>query len=225
MKKKLFLIIIISLFIIATIILTILFWPLIRDLKDPEYRERFSLWVKSLGIKGWFILFGIQVLQIVVAIIPGGPVELIAGAAYGALGGLGICIAGSVFASSLIFFTVKKFGLPLVRRFFGEDHIRTWSFFRDSDKTLRLVFILFLIPGTPKDLLSWLGPLSNLSMPQFIIISNFARIPAILSTAIMGDSMIRGNWVLFLLIFLLTALTGFLGIRFRKKIMKTLARE
>jgi uncharacterized membrane protein YdjX (TVP38/TMEM64 family) len=221
-KGKVRLIILITLFVIATIVLTIIFWPFIKDLRNNEYREAFSLWIKSLGFKGVLILLGVQVLQIVAAVIPGGPVQIIAGAAYGALGGLAIMVAGCVFASSFIFFLIRKFGLPLLRRFFGENDINTWVFLKDTQKVARVVFILFLIPGTPKDLLTWLCPLTNLSLPMFLVVSIFARIPGILSSTIMGDSMIQGNWILSLSIVLVIAITGLFGLWFKDRIANKL---
>jgi uncharacterized membrane protein YdjX (TVP38/TMEM64 family) len=210
---------------LATAGLGFVFWPFIRELKNPAYREAFSAWVSGLGLNGVFILLGLQILKIVVAVITGGPVELIAGAAFGAWAGLGICVAGCVIASSLVFVTVQQFGLPLLRRFFGEKNIMAWKFLGDSTKTARLVFILFLIPGTPKDLLTWLAPLTRLSLLRFVIISVVARTPAMLSSTIMGDSMIQGNWVMFLIIFLIIALIGLGGIQFRDKIVGRFSHE
>jgi uncharacterized membrane protein YdjX (TVP38/TMEM64 family) len=165
------------------------------------------------------MLFGLQVLQILIAVIPGEPVELLAGAAYGALGGLGICLLGCIFASSLIFILVRNFGSPLVVRFWGKD-AAAYTFLHDTPKIIRVVFILFLVPGTPKDVLTYIVPLSKLKAYQFILISAFARIPSILTSTIMGDSLIQGNWKLFLLIFLITALIGLLGIRIKERIIK-----
>jgi uncharacterized membrane protein YdjX (TVP38/TMEM64 family) len=213
------------LFALAVAGLTVLFWPFIRELKDPAYREAFSSRVAGLGPWGIFILLGLQILQIVVALIPGGPVELIAGAAYGAWAGLGICVVGCVIASSLVFITVKKFGLPLLRRFFGEKEIKTWKFLEDSKKTATVVFILFLIPGTPKDLLTWFAPLSRLSLARFVILSVVARTPAMLSSTMMGDSMIQGNWVTSFIIFLVIGLAGLGGIQFKDKIVNRFSRE
>ena len=219
-KSKVRLIILLSAFIVCTVAVTIIFWPFIADLRNPEYREAFGVWVKSLGIAGVFVLLGIQILQIIIAVIPGGPVQLIAGAAYGTFGGLVILVVGCALTSTLIFFMVRKFGLPLLRRFFGEKDLNTWMFLKDSRKTARLVFILFLIPGTPKDLLTWLCPLTNLTLPMFVIISTLARIPAMFSSTIMGDSMIQGNWQLTLIVFLIIAATGFLGMWFRDRVFE-----
>ncbi|MDR0313191.1 MAG: VTT domain-containing protein [Treponema sp.] len=217
-KAKVRLIILAAIFAVGTVTLTIVFWPFIRDLQNPEYREAFSLWVQGLGFYGVLILFGIHALQMVVAIIPGGPVALVAGAAYGAWIGTAIIVAGCVFTSTIIFFMVKKFGLPLLRRFFGEKDINNWIFLKDTRKVARAVFLLFLIPGTPKDLLTWLCPITRLTLGQFVVLSTLGRIPAILTTAIMGDSMIQGNWVLSVSIFAGIAVIGFLGMWFRDKI-------
>jgi uncharacterized membrane protein YdjX (TVP38/TMEM64 family) len=224
-KSKRIAIIFIGLFVIATGVLAILFWPFIRQLEDPEYRERFSAWIKGLGLKGVAILFGLQVLQIVVAVIPGEAVELIAGAAYGAWGGLAICIAGCVAATLIIFCIVRRWGRALVLRLFGAEKTGAWTFLEDVKKTRWVVFLLFLIPGTPKDMLSYIVPLSKLTAAQFILISSFARIPSILTSTIMGDSMVRGNWLMFLLIFLITALTGFLGMQFRDRIIRRVKKD
>jgi len=219
-KGKIRLFILIAAFAVVTVAITIVFWPLIKDLRNPEYREAFSLWVKDLGFRGVLILSGLQILQIVVPVIPGGPVQVIAGAAYGAFWGFVIITCGCFITSAFIFFIVRKFGLPLLRRFFGEKDINTWIFLKDAQKTAKVVFILFLIPGTPKDLLTWLCPLTNLSLPLFVILSTLARIPAILSSTIMGDSMVQGNWVLSLSLFIFIAIMGFSGLWFRDKIAK-----
>ncbi|MDR2617369.1 MAG: VTT domain-containing protein [Treponema sp.] len=223
MKKPGPFVILVLVFAAAAIALTVVFWPFIRDLGDPVYREQFSAWVTGLGIKGVAVLLGLQIVQIILAVIPGGPVELIAGAAYGALGGTAICVLGCIIASSAVFLTVKKFGLPLIRRFFGEENIRSWKFLGDSDRAARAVFIVFLIPGTPKDMLTWFAPLSGLQLHTFTAVSVFARIPAILTTAVMGDSMIQGNWVMFLSFFLATALAGMAGLKFRRKILSAIS--
>ena len=209
------LIILIAIFAFFTAAITIIFLPFIQNLGDSEYRENVSGWIKSNGFTGVAVLFGIQILQIFIAVIPGGPIQIIAGIAYGAWGGFAIIFTGCVFTSTLIFILGRKFGMPLLRRFLGEDDIKTWSFLKDSKKTARIIFILFLIPGTPKDLLTWLSPLTNISLPMFVVLSALARIPAILTSTITGGSMMSGNWVLSASLFAGIALIGFFGMWFR----------
>ncbi|MCL2211310.1 MAG: VTT domain-containing protein [Treponema sp.] len=218
-KKNIRIIIFLSVFAVCAAVLTIIFLPFIQNLKNEEYRESVSSWVKSHGINGVAVLFGIQILQIFIAVIPGGPIQIIAGMAYGALGGFAIIITGCIISSVFIFFIGKKFGLPLLRRFIGEDDINTWKFLKDSRKTARIVFILFLIPGTPKDMLTWLAPLTNISLPVFVTLSVLARIPAILTSTITGDSMIQENWILSISLFAGIAVAGFLGMWLKDKII------
>ncbi|MDL2229473.1 VTT domain-containing protein [Treponema sp. OttesenSCG-928-L16] len=205
-------------FLLVSVVLCILLWPFFMRLNDPVYRQQFKSWIEKFGIGGWFIVFGIQFIQIVIAVIPGEPVELLAGMAYGSLGGLLICLLGCAAASSLIFLLVRKFGTPLIVRLFGTKKLNKYKFLNDTQKTAAAVFILFLIPGTPKDMLTYIVPLSRLRMPQFLLISLFARIPSILTSTIMGDSMVQGYWYVFLIIFLFTALIGFLGMKYKEKI-------
>jgi uncharacterized membrane protein YdjX (TVP38/TMEM64 family) len=206
-------------FAVLTVVLCLLFWPFISSLRDPVYREQFSVWIESLGFKGILILFGIQVLQIVVAVIPGEPVELLAGAAYGPLGGLLICLAGCAIASTVIFLMVRKFGQGLVTRFFKKVDLEKFKFLQNRQKTAAVVFVLFLIPSTPKDMLTYIVPLSGFPLSRFILISAFARIPSILSSTMIGDSAANGNWPRFLALFGITALIGFFGIFFTEKIV------
>jgi len=110
------LIVLLVLFLLFTGILGLAFWPLIKNLQSAEYREMFSVWVAGIGFKGVLVLFALQILQIVVAVIPGGPMELIAGAAYGVWSGLLILEAGCAAATALVFVLVRKFGSPLVIR-------------------------------------------------------------------------------------------------------------
>jgi len=217
--KRRFLIFLIF-FLLLTGILGLVFWPFIKNLQNAEYREWFSQWITELGFKGVLILYGLQVLQIVVAVIPGGPMQLIAGAAYGAWGGLLILEAGCVTATVIIFIMVRKFGNPFIIRFFGRDVINTWGFLKDEKRTAQVAFILFLIPGTPKDTLTYFAPLTKLSLLQFTLISAVARFPAMFSSVLMGDAVMQGNWVLFLLVFGITAAAGILGIQFKDQIIK-----
>ena len=219
-KDKLRFIIFLVLFCLLTGVLGLIFWSLISELQKPQFQEAFSAWVSGLGLKGVFVLLGLQILQVVVSVIPGGPVQIIAGAAYGVWGGLFIIISGCTAATMLVFFMVRKFGLPLVKRFIGASALETWGFLASEKKTALVTFILFLIPGVPKDTLTYLAPLSRLSLVQFTMISIIARFPAMLSSTVMGDAAIQGNRVLFSAVFGITFLAGILGIQFKDRIAR-----
>lgn len=64
-----------------------------------------------------------------------------------------------------------------------------------------IMLILFLIPGTPKDLLVYLGGLLPIKASRFILISTLARIPSIISSTIAGDQLAVGQWQLGLILY------------------------
>jgi uncharacterized membrane protein YdjX (TVP38/TMEM64 family) len=153
-----------------------------------------------------------------VAIIPGGPVEIVAGAAYGPWGGFAICVLGCLIASAGIFLTVRTFGAPLVKRLFGKELPDKYRFLTNSKKVSLALFLLYLIPGIPKDALTYIAPLGTIKLRRFILISNGARVPAILMSTMLGSSVLRGHWALILLLFGATALTGIAGLVYGERI-------
>lgn len=191
--------------------------PWIETMYDPALRESFTEYVDSLGFLGYILMFGIQVLQVVVAIIPGEPVELMAGALYGGLGGLLTCLAGSTLASIAIFMVMRTFGRRLLDRLFPRKKLDEFSFIKDSRKLEAVTLILFLLPGTPKDMLTYVAGTTPIPMVRFIAISTFARIPSVVSSTFIGDSVLSGNWYAALFITLATFLLGIFGIFFRER--------
>jgi len=193
--------------------------PWMKALYDPAIRESFTAYVDSLGVWGHMLMFGIQLMQVVIAIIPGEPVELMAGALYGGLGGLVMCLTGSALASAGIFLFMRTLGKGLLDRLFSERRLTEFAFLKDSRRLETVTFILFLIPGTPKDMLTYLAGTTGIPMARFLIISSFARIPSVVSSTFIGNSVLSGNWYAALILTLVTFVAGILGIYFRERIM------
>lgn len=220
-KRKKYLLIIIAAAVGVALIgaLTAVCLPFFMRLAEPEFQAGFREWVESLGFGGWLVMLAIQMIQVIVALIPGEPVELLAGVLYGAWGGLGTCLLGLVLASALVFFSVRKFGYPLVSRLFGEKRLREFKFLNNTKSVETATFVLFLIPGVPKDILTYVAGLSVIRPAQFLLISTLARIPSILSSTMMGATMSSGRWGITLVIFLLVAAIGLVGIRYKTAII------
>ena len=193
--------------------------PWMKTLYDPLLREKFIGYVDSLGFMGHILMFGIQLMQVVVAIIPGEPVELMAGALYGGLGGLAMCLAGSVIASAGIFIAMRTFGRGLLDRLFPKKKLAEFAFVKDSRRLETVTLILFLVPGTPKDMLTYVAGTTPIPMARFLIISTFARIPSVVSSTFIGDSVLSGRWYAAVIITVATFAVGILGIYWRERIM------
>lgn len=213
------LIVLIAVFFSLMIALSLISLPYINLLSEPETQQTFKEWVTSFGIGGWLLVLCIQIIQIVIAFIPGEPVEILAGVLYGGFGGLFLCLLGCIIASSAIFMLSKRFGAPLVLKLFGKSKLDEFAFLKDAKKLETIVFILFLIPGTPKDMLTYVVGTSPMKLTQFLTISTFARIPSIISSTFIGSTIRQGEWATAILIFALTAILGVVGIKYQEKMM------
>jgi uncharacterized membrane protein YdjX (TVP38/TMEM64 family) len=202
----------IIIFVAVMGILTLILWPYVEGLATPEGREEFKVWIDGLGFGGWLVTLGIQLLQIFVALIPGEPVELILGYVWGPWLGTLTCLIGIFIGTATIFLLVRKFGMKFVSRFVDPEELKRYKFLRDKNKVDITVFILFFIPGTPKDALTYIAPIAPIGAVKYLLIATFARIPSIITSTILGDSIADGRWVLALVVFAITAVISVLGI-------------
>lgn len=198
------------LFIIATIAFGLIVGkPLMQFFKDPA---GFQSYAQQQPIAAAFALVFIMMLQIVIAVIPGEPVQLAAGYSFGALWGTVLALAGSAVGSAVVFLLVKRYGRSLVDIFFSQEKLDEVGFLNDSKRLNTLVFILMFIPGTPKDLITYVVGLTPMKLRTWLLISIPARTPALLASTVAGSSFGSGDKLLTIVILLITGLLACLGI-------------
>ena len=165
--------------------------PLIRFVREPE---RFQAWVDAQGVRAPLLFVGMVVLQIVVAIIPGEPLEIAAGYAFGALEGTLLCLIGALVGRVAVFLLVRRFGVRAVEVFFPLEKVQSLRFLQNEKKLTFWVFFLFVLPGTPKDVLCYIVGLTKLPLRSWIIISTIAPIPSIITSTIGGSALGMGRY-------------------------------
>lgn len=133
-----------AMFLVFTVAITILCIPYLEKLSQPEVQLQFRQWVSENRFYGTMALLGIQILQIVIAFIPGEPVEIIAGAILGTVDGLFICLLGCVIASSIVFSISKQYGRKILRFFFKEETISKWSWVQHNRRMEVVTFCFSL---------------------------------------------------------------------------------
>lgn len=198
---------------------TVLAAQWVLSLRDPQKLANFQALISSLGFTGWLLLLGIQYIQIVVAFIPGGPVQLVAGALFGPLGGLATCVLGMVLATATVFALVNRYGHRVISLFVKKKELADYKFLHDSKRLEFLIVMLFLIPGTPKDVLTYLFALTEIKLSRFMLLSTIARIPAVLTSVLAGDSIINGQWLRAVIYFVIIAAISLGGLVLHKKVM------
>lgn len=183
--------------------------PLIRFVREPE---RFQAWVDAQGVRAPLLFVGMVVLQIVVAIIPGEPLEIAAGYAFGALEGTLLCLIGALVGRVAVFLLVRRFGVRAVEVFFPLEKVQSLRFLQNEKKLTFWVFFLFFLPGTPKDVLCYIVGLTKLPLRSWIIISTIAPIPSIITSTIGGDALGMGDYAFAVLVFVITLVISGLGL-------------
>ena len=217
-KKKIYSIIILVFVIIFMLLVTVFIGtPLVKYVKEPE---KFRLLIENLGFGGPLIYMGMLIFQIIFSLIPGEPFEILAGYTFGAVEGTFLCLVSSVIGSSIVFLFTKKFGIKFVELFFSKDKISSLKILHDKKRMYYLIFLVFFIPGTPKDLLSYVAGLTPIKFLPYIILSTIAKIPSIITSTIGGNAVGDQNYFFAALVFIITALICLLGIFAYNKITK-----
>ena len=219
-KKDVIRLIAIVIFIAVMITATILLFPVFKNIGTEQGREAMRQKLSDRGISGILLFLGLQIVQVFIAFIPGEPVEIIGGVLYGGFWGMLLCLVGLLIGTILVYYMVKKLGKPLVNVFVSDEQLQRFKFLQSESKLETVIFILFFIPGTPKDALTYFVPLTKIKPAKFFMISTFARIPSVISSTIAGSLMGEGEWVLMIGVFVVTGLIGILGIYLNKKFME-----
>lgn len=203
-----------------------IFWevgkPLVQFVSDSE---RLRAWVNNNWLWSRLAYTGIVILQIIIAIIPGEPFEIGAGYAFGAIEGTIICMLGSTIGGTLVFLLVKKFGIKLVEIFISVDKINSLKFLKDNKKRDILIFLLFFIPGTPKDVLCYFAGLTNMDLKTWIIITTIAKFPSIVTSTIGGNAIGMENYQFAIIVFVITFLISGAGMLFYNHYTKRKEKE
>lgn len=211
-------------FFVIIVVVCVLLYPYFHELFEPGGIDRIISDVRNAGPIGLLLLLGLQFLQVVVAFIPGEVIQIAAGLLYGPWVGTLIILVGSIISSAFIFMLVHRLGKPFVQGMVSDKYLAKFRDFEKTGKMNAIVFILFLIPGLPKDVFTYLVPLTDMRMRTFLILSNVGRIPGIFISTYAADGLIDGRVVQSVVIFVIAALIVVVGIVFRTRIMKVLDR-
>ncbi len=181
---------------------------IIRTIDNPiEFRNL----VAQKGILGYLLFILLQILQVVFAFIPGEVVEVGAGYAFGTFWGTVLCLIGVTISSVFIFFAVRKFGHKFALVLMDTKTVKRLSFLRDSKKLNFIMFILYFLPGTPKDILTYFAGLTDIKPITFLLICTLGRIPSVLTSTLAGSSLVESNYKTSILIFAITGVAALIG--------------
>lgn len=183
--------------------------PMVRFASDPD---KFRDWVDGHGVWGMLAYMGMVALQVLAALIPGEPLEIAGGYAFGAVWGTVLCLLGAFLGSAAVFAVVRKWGVPLVEVFFPQDKLDKLTFLKTSPKRTALLWLVFTIPGTPKDLLCYFAGLTDLRWTTWLLIASVGRLPSIITSTVGGNALGLQNYQFAAITFAATTVIAGVGL-------------
>lgn len=192
-------------------------YPYAALLKTKDGREYLKEVIEENELRGALLFTGLQCAQIILGVVP--PLQILGGMLFGAFWGSVYSTVGIYLGSVVVFLLVKMIGYPIVQIFFDERKISKYKFLQDEQKVVSGFALLYLLPGFPKDILTYLLPLTKIKKRDFFYVIIPARIPAIVISGIVGASIRDENYVLAIVSSVIVIAITAIGLIFRSKIM------
>ncbi len=182
-------------------------------------KKRIVTFLNSLGPVAFLGFIFLQILQVVAAPIPGEVTGLIGGYLYGPVLGIVLSTIGLTIGSMIAFWLSRIFGRPFVERFVKKETMAKYDYLLHH-KGAFLVFLLFLIPGTPKDFLCYILGLGHLSTKEFFAISTIGRLAGTVLLTVGGNFIRHHQYYRFSVLFGVAVVLVFLSMVYKDKLEK-----
>lgn len=167
----------------------ILAWPFLAAFTDTEELQEL---VADAGGRAPAVFIALQVLQVLVAPIPGQVTSLVGGVLFGTLWGVVYTMIGATIGFTLIFVVTRRLGRPFVERFVSPRLMERFDYLNGTGGALAL-FVIFLLPGFPDDVISFIAGLTRLRIPTLLLVSLAGRLPGYVVLSATGSGMTYDN--------------------------------
>jgi uncharacterized membrane protein YdjX (TVP38/TMEM64 family) len=178
-------------------------------LKNPE---EFKNFIVSFGYYGIFVFVLSQFLQVAIFFIPGEIVQVAGGWIYGTLGATILSLIGIIIGSMFLFLLSRKYGRPFVEKFIPEKQLESIETVLSSKRLNLIVFLIYLLPGMPKDAIIFVCGISKISLKEFLIYSILGRIPTLALSCYLGSNMLSCNKILLFFMILVIVIIFLIGV-------------
>ena len=167
--------------------------------------------LRAGGSTGALLCIAVQFVQVVIAVIPGEITSFAAGYVFGAWRGFLYSAIGVTLGSAFNFWFARVVGRPALERLIGRDTLAKIDRSLASAKSKSAMFLLFLLPGLPKDILCYAAGFSGMSILEFVVLSGLARAPALLASVLIGAGVSRADYrsVIAVALLVLLAIGGY----------------
>lgn len=209
--------VLLAIFFAAMVWLSIRFGPAITRLfRRPEETRRYLL---SYGLAAPLVYILLHMIQVVIAFIPGELVQIAGGYVFGTPLGTLYSVIGVAAGTLIAFVVARAVGFSLVKSLVPGKTLERFEFLANSRHSELIIFLLFLVPGIPKDALTYIAGLTPIKTFKFLLISMLARFPGLLGSAYIGANLQRRRYGPALVLSIAALVLFVLGVVFREKIL------
>jgi len=156
--------------------------------------EEIDQLLKQYKTASIFIFLGMQVFQIIVSVVPGQALQFAAGYAYHFWLGFLLTMIGVFVGTVISFYLARLLGRDSLHVMFGEEKFSRFVHTLNSKRSYMVLFVIFLIPGFPKDIFTYAAGVSEIRFGPFLLISLTGRTPAIMGGVLMGKMFHNGSY-------------------------------
>lgn len=185
--------------------------------KDPNKIKKTVL---SYGKYSVFAFILMQITQVIAFFIPGEVIQIAGGYIYGTILGGTISLFGITLGSIIVFGISYLLGKSLIKKLISKKQFDFFDRLLNSGRINFVVFLLYLIPGIPKDVLAYICGIANISFKNFIIYSTLGRIPGIFISAYFGAGLWSGGKTKLVVIAILMTILFIIGAFKGERIIK-----
>lgn len=165
------------------------------------------------------IYLALQVLQLVICVIPGQALQLAAGYLFGFGMGFLWSFLGAAVGTVVTFYLAKLLGRDAMDMIFGQRKIMEVLNKINCKRGIIAVFVIYLIPGIPKDICTYAAGLSRIKLKPFLIVSMVGRTPGMMGSLLIGYQLLEGQYLGAILVGVLAVILCVLGLIFKDRIL------
>lgn len=148
----------------------------------------------------FLLIIGLQIIQVVICVLPGQPIQFAASYMFGVARGYLFSIIGAVIGTTISFYLAKLLGSEAMHLFFGEEKVKEYQRRLNSGRGLLIAFLIYLIPGVPKDLVSYAAGISEMRFRPFLLAATIGRSPAMLGSLLVGHFFGKQNYTAMIIV-------------------------
>ena len=209
-----------------TFVIIIIVIPLILFLTHREFFTQFrSLedvenYISHYGNVSALVYIVFQIFQVVICLIPGEVFQIAAGYLFGPVKGVLLAVIGCAAGQAVAFWLARFLGQGFVRLFMSEEQFNKYKDRLNSRKAYTLCFILYLIPGIPKDILCYVAGASEISFIPFLVISMIGRLPGLIGSIAMGSLVDSGQYTIAIAILVIACAVCCFGLIYKNRLQE-----